>query len=59
MAYNRNQYSNYYRPSFFGGFSFFPPVIKALLLSNIGVFLGILFLGKFPHRRLFALSRLH
>jgi membrane associated rhomboid family serine protease len=47
MAYNRNQSNNYYRPSFFGGFSFFPPVIKALLLSNIGVFLGILFLGNF------------
>ena len=47
MAYNRNQNNNYYRPSFFGGFSFFPPVIKALLLSNIGVFLGILFLGNF------------
>ncbi|HTX17483.1 MAG TPA: rhomboid family intramembrane serine protease [Bacteroidota bacterium] len=47
MAYNRNQYGNYYRPSFFGGFSFFPPVIKALLISNIGVFLGIMFLGNF------------
>ncbi len=47
MAYNRNQYNNYHRPSFFGGFSFFPPVIKALLLSNVGVFLGMLFLGNF------------
>src|SRR5208283_229139 len=47
MAYNRNQNNNYYRPSFFGGFSFFPPVIKALLLSNIGVFLGVMFLGNF------------
>ncbi|MGA9408432.1 MAG: rhomboid family intramembrane serine protease [Bacteroidota bacterium] len=46
MAYNRNQY-NYYRPSFFGGFSFFPPVIKTLLLSNTGVFLVMLFLGNF------------
>jgi membrane associated rhomboid family serine protease len=25
---------NYWRPSFFGGFSFFPPVIKVLLISN-------------------------
>ena len=47
MAYNRNQPNNYHRPSFFGGFSFFPPVIKALLISNIGVFLVILFLGNF------------
>ena len=28
---------NYYRPSFFGGFSFFPPVIKWLLISNVAV----------------------
>ena len=47
MSYNRNQSGNYYRPSFFGGFSFFPPVIKALLISNIGVYLGIMFLGNF------------
>ena len=47
MPFNRKQYNNYYRPSFFGGFSFFPPVIKALLISNIGVFLLILFLGNF------------
>lgn len=26
--------SNYYRPSLFGGFSFFPPVLKALLITN-------------------------
>ncbi len=29
---------NYYRPSGFGGFSFFPPVIKNLLIINIAVF---------------------
>ncbi|MDD8019015.1 MAG: rhomboid family intramembrane serine protease [Bacteroidota bacterium] len=46
MAYN--QYGNSYnRPSFFGGFQFFPPVIKALLLANAAVFLGMLFLGNF------------
>ena len=45
MAYNR--YSNYNRPSFFGGFQFFPPVIKALLISNALVFLGMVFLGNF------------
>jgi membrane associated rhomboid family serine protease len=31
--------SNYYRPSGFGGFSFFPPVIKNLLIINAIVFL--------------------
>ncbi|MBX7044465.1 MAG: rhomboid family intramembrane serine protease [Ignavibacteria bacterium] len=32
--------SNYYRrPSFFGGFGLFPPVIKILLILNIGIFL--------------------
>jgi membrane associated rhomboid family serine protease len=45
MAFNRP--GNYYRPSFFGGFQFFPPVIKGLLISNAAVFLGILFLGNF------------
>lgn len=30
---------DYYRPSGFGGFSFFPPVIKNLLIINAGVFL--------------------
>ncbi|MCX7797290.1 MAG: rhomboid family intramembrane serine protease [Melioribacter sp.] len=30
---------DYYRPSGFGGFSFFPPVIKNLLIINIAVFL--------------------
>jgi membrane associated rhomboid family serine protease len=29
----------YYRPSFFGGFSFFPPVIKWLLITNVAVWL--------------------
>ncbi len=45
MAYNR--YGNYYRPSFFGGFQFFPPVIKVLLITNAAVFLGMMFLGNF------------
>lgn len=35
---------NYYKPSFFGGFQFFPPVIKTLLLINAAVFI-ILGLG--------------
>ncbi len=29
---------NYYKPSGFGGFSFFPPVIKALMIVNAAVF---------------------
>ncbi len=45
MAYNNS--GNYYRPSPIGGFSFFPPVIKALLISNAAVFLGMMFLGNF------------
>ncbi|MEK6572240.1 MAG: rhomboid family intramembrane serine protease [Bacteroidota bacterium] len=35
----------YYRPSFFGGFSLFPPVIKTLLISNVTVFLFLFLLG--------------
>jgi membrane associated rhomboid family serine protease len=31
--------SNYYKPSGFGGFSFFPPVIKNLIIINVVVFL--------------------
>ena len=31
--------SNYYRPTGFGGFSFFPPVIKNLLIINGAIFL--------------------
>src|SRR5713101_631421 len=38
MSYYRNSDSNYYRPSFFGGFQYFPPVIKSLLISNVAVF---------------------
>lgn len=32
-------YGGYMRPNFFGGFSFFPPVIKSLIISNTVVFL--------------------
>ncbi len=45
MAYNRS--GNYFRPSFFGGFQFFPPVIKSILIANGAVFLGMMFLGNF------------
>ncbi len=38
----------YYRPSLFGGFSFFPPVIKWLLISNVAIWLLTdLFLAPF------------
>ncbi|MBI4534824.1 MAG: rhomboid family intramembrane serine protease, partial [Ignavibacteriae bacterium] len=38
----------YYRPSFFGGFRFFPPVIKSLLISNAAIWLLVgFFLAPF------------
>ncbi|HEX9615226.1 MAG TPA: rhomboid family intramembrane serine protease [Bacteroidota bacterium] len=37
MSYYNNS-RNYYRPSMFGGFSFFPPVIKGLLITNAAVY---------------------
>ncbi len=47
MSYYGNRGSgSFYRPKFFGGFGFFPPVIKSLLISNtlvwllLGVFLA-------------------
>ncbi|RPI01057.1 MAG: rhomboid family intramembrane serine protease [Ignavibacteriae bacterium] len=45
MAYD-NQ-GNYYRPSMFGGFQFFPPVIKGLLITNAAVFILMWFFGAF------------
>lgn len=47
MAYYRYSNYNYYRPSPFGGFKFFPPVIKALLISNVSLFLLASFFGMF------------
>jgi membrane associated rhomboid family serine protease len=38
---------NYYRPSMFGGFQFFPPVIKALLMANGIVFVMMWFFSAF------------
>lgn len=35
----RNHNIRFNRPSMFGGFSFFPPVIKYLLISNIAIFI--------------------
>jgi len=39
MSYYRYTNSNYHRPSLFGGFRFFPPVIKSLLISNVAIYL--------------------
>ena len=39
MSYYRYSNASYYRPSFFGGFQFFPPVIKALLIANVTAWL--------------------
>ena len=36
MSYNSN---NSYKPAGFGGFSMLPPIIKQLIIINIGVFL--------------------
>lgn len=47
MRFKRPQYNTYYRPSFFGGFSFFPPVIKTLLITNTAIWLGTEFIGNF------------
>ena len=40
----KNYNYRYNRPSMFGGFAFFPPVIKYLLISNVLVFLFQFFL---------------
>ena len=49
MAFDRYRYdsSSYYRPSLFGGFRFFPPVIKYLLIINAATFLLVVFVGNF------------
>ena len=46
MAYYRYS-KQYYRPSPFGGFRFFPPVIKALLVSNVAIFLLAVLFERF------------
>ena len=47
MPYYRNSSSSYYKPSLFGGFKFFPPIIKALLISNVAVFILVKFFSLF------------
>lgn len=63
-----NTTSNYHRPSLFGGFRFFPPVIKGLLISNTAIYLLISFFEMFRYgdfqllnaiTSLFALYPLH
>jgi len=46
--YSTGGYGTYYRPGLFGGFRFFPPVIKWLLISNVGFWLLFdVFLARF------------
>jgi len=47
MPYYRYQNSNYLRPSLFGGFRYFPPVIKYLLIANVAIFLLADFISMF------------
>ena len=47
MSYYRYTNSSYYRPSLFGGFKFFPPVIKYLLISNVVIYFLAQFLSMF------------
>lgn len=44
--YNDNRY---YRPSMFGGFQFFPPVVKTLLILNVAVYLVMFTIGSFTY----------
>ena len=51
MAYYDTRGGNFYRPSFFGGFSFFPPVLRALLIANVVIWFVLDFLlGAFTLR---------
>ncbi len=50
MSYYRYTNSGYYRPSFFGGFKYFPPVVKTLLISNVTVHFVTNFLAIFMFR---------
>ncbi|MDI6779824.1 MAG: rhomboid family intramembrane serine protease [Bacteroidota bacterium] len=63
-----NTTSSYHRPSLFGGFRFFPPVIKGLLISNTAIYLLTSFFEMFRYGdfqlsnviiSLFALYPLH
>jgi membrane associated rhomboid family serine protease len=44
MSYYRYSNSSYHRPSFFGGFRYFPTVIRWLLISNVAVWLLVEFI---------------
>jgi membrane associated rhomboid family serine protease len=43
-SYGSMRSGSYYRPAFFGGFSMFPPVIKALIISNAVVLILLRYL---------------
>ncbi|MBI4811263.1 MAG: rhomboid family intramembrane serine protease [Ignavibacteriales bacterium] len=47
MSYYRYSNSSYYKPSSIGGFKFFPPIIKTLLISNVAIFFLTSFFGLF------------
>lgn len=47
MSYYKYSNSSYYRPTPFGGFRFFPPVIKVLIVSNVAIYLLSSFFGLF------------
>lgn len=49
MSYYRYSTDTYHRPSFMGGFRFFPPVIKTLLISNVAVYFLLGFFGLFKY----------
>ena len=49
MSYYRYSSSTYHRPSFMGGFKFFPPVIKTLLISNVAIYFLLGFFGLFRY----------
>jgi membrane associated rhomboid family serine protease len=50
MSYYRYSNSSFYKPSLFGGFKFFPPVIKALLVSNVAIYFLASFFGLFRYQ---------
>lgn len=47
MSAYRYQSMNYNRPSLFGGFRYFPPVIKYLLITNVALYVFLMFFGLF------------
>ncbi len=50
MSYYRYSNSSYHRPSFFGGFQYFPKVMKYLLISNVAIFFLSSIIGSFRYQ---------